>query len=294
MKNKKFSISNISKVYDNKLVHRIIANETFGDVYEGSLGGYVEHEYNLSQDGNCWIYDNAVVADNATISENATIHDNVIVTEDASIYGSAKLYNDVIITGKAKIFENARLYDNTYVTSEASIYGSAKISGRSCVSGNAKIYGHVDIEGFTRINENATIFGYNMGINGISKISGNAIIFGNNIRYMFGEYKIFDNAYISSLDHVFYISDDIKSIDYNDYSITCYKTKNGYGIYYNDNYFNDINEFKDILLKNISNKNRKVIMSKNEVDALIRYMKYKIKRKFYNNIPQKDIPKELK
>lgn len=291
MGTKKFTLSNISKPYGDKLVYRIIANETFGDVYEGTLGGYVEHEYNLSHEGNCWIYDNAIVAENATVSGNATLHDNAIVTENASIYGDAKLYNNVIVTGKSKVFECARLYDNAYVTSRASIYGSARISGRSYISGNAKIYGYTEIEGRTTVTEDAEVFGYNITINGISKIYENAIVYGNNIKFMFGEYNISNNAYISDLNDVFYISDDFKySSDFTDFSITCYKTKYGYGIVFNNTYFNDINTFKNVLYK--SDHNYKKILSKKEIDALIEYMKLKIARKFYES--KNKLPEELK
>ena len=37
-------------------LHRIKAVRSFGNVQEGKLGGWVESEENLSQEGNCWVY----------------------------------------------------------------------------------------------------------------------------------------------------------------------------------------------------------------------------------------------
>lgn len=43
------------------------ALKDFGNVKKGDIGGFVESEDNLSQDDDCWIYDNAVVCGNARI-----------------------------------------------------------------------------------------------------------------------------------------------------------------------------------------------------------------------------------
>ena len=48
-------------------LHRVKALKDFDDVKKGELGGYVESERNLSQAGNCWVYGNAKVCDNAKV-----------------------------------------------------------------------------------------------------------------------------------------------------------------------------------------------------------------------------------
>ena len=40
-----------------RTLHRIHALKSFGNVKKGDLGGWVESEENLSQEGECWIYD---------------------------------------------------------------------------------------------------------------------------------------------------------------------------------------------------------------------------------------------
>ena len=58
MEEKKYRLTDITiKVYGIAL-HRIQALKDFGDVKKGDFGGWVEKEENLSQEGNCWIYEN--------------------------------------------------------------------------------------------------------------------------------------------------------------------------------------------------------------------------------------------
>ncbi len=40
---------------------RIMACKDFGDVKKGDIGGFVLYINNLSQEGDCWIYDDAIV-----------------------------------------------------------------------------------------------------------------------------------------------------------------------------------------------------------------------------------------
>lgn len=68
---KKFELTAESKIFAGKKLFRIKALLSFGDVKEGELGGYVEKEENLSNDGNAWVYGNARVYGNA---DYATAH----------------------------------------------------------------------------------------------------------------------------------------------------------------------------------------------------------------------------
>ena len=42
-------------------------------VKAGDLGGYIESEYNLENDGNAWIYDNGMVGGNAVVGADAIV-----------------------------------------------------------------------------------------------------------------------------------------------------------------------------------------------------------------------------
>ena len=57
----------------NNYLYRIKALKNFSNVRKGNLGGYVSSYHNLSQSGDCWIYDYAKVTGNAIVSDNAKI-----------------------------------------------------------------------------------------------------------------------------------------------------------------------------------------------------------------------------
>ncbi len=64
---KKFALTNETRVFNNQTLYRIKALRDFADVKAGDLGGFIANESNLSHDGNCWVYDNALVLNPAYI-----------------------------------------------------------------------------------------------------------------------------------------------------------------------------------------------------------------------------------
>ena len=83
---------------DNRKLYRIKALRDFGDVRAGDIGGYIEKEYNLSHEGNAWIYENAMVYGDAKVCVDARVY------EDQLIYGEAMLYGDVDVLGDQEIY----------------------------------------------------------------------------------------------------------------------------------------------------------------------------------------------
>ena len=59
-----------------KKLFRIKALISFGSVEAGELGGYVEKEDNLAQDGDAWVYGNAEVCGNARVYGDAEVCDD--------------------------------------------------------------------------------------------------------------------------------------------------------------------------------------------------------------------------
>lgn len=119
---KKFELTTefITNAFGKKLF-RIKALVEFGDVKAGELGGYVEKEENVSQDGNAWVS------------------------------GDAEVYGDAWVHGNAKVHGNAEVYGDTEVSGDALVYGNAWVSGNARVSGNAWVYGDADyalVQGF--------------------------------------------------------------------------------------------------------------------------------------------------
>ena len=104
-----------------KKLFRIKALIGFGSVEAGELGGYVEKEDNLAQNGNAWVFDDAEVYGNARVCGNAEVYD------DARVYGNAWVFDDAEVYGNARVYGNAEVYGNARVCGNAEVYGNARV-----------------------------------------------------------------------------------------------------------------------------------------------------------------------
>lgn len=136
---------------DNTVVHRIRAIRDFGDVTRGTLGGWIENKLNLSHDGNCWVYHDAIVSGNARIENDATIRNNSrvygdasiidnVVIEDNSIVFGAYVCGDSIISNNTRVIGSAFL-NNTTTYDNAYIHGDGVMIENSCIASNARVHG---------------------------------------------------------------------------------------------------------------------------------------------------------
>ena len=160
---KKYMLTDETKVIDGRTLHRIKALKDFLGVKAGDLGGFVEREGNLSQEGSSWIYSNAKVFDNAQISGSAQICDEAQIYDNAIIYGSAWIGEN------AQVFDYAQIHGDAEVHGDVQIYGTALISGNAVIRGKAQVYGRAWIYGNTWICNNAKIYDH-------AQICGNAYI----------------------------------------------------------------------------------------------------------------------
>ena len=114
-------------------LHRIVALRDFSDVKKGDMGGCVESERNLAQDGDAWVYDNAWVCGDAKVYGNACVYDN------AKVYGNARVCGNAWVCGNASVYGDVKVYDNANVYGDAKVYGSARVYGDARVCGDAKV-----------------------------------------------------------------------------------------------------------------------------------------------------------
>ena len=122
---KKYKLTEESINYLGRTLYHIEALKDFGDVKKGDKGGYVENEDNLSQEGDCWVYNNAKVYDCAYVCDNAKICGNAIVINSARIFDNAKVFGDAKVCDNAKVFGNARICGYTKVCGNAEIKNSS-------------------------------------------------------------------------------------------------------------------------------------------------------------------------
>jgi hypothetical protein len=101
MKQKKYELTK-ERVFGKNLF-RIKALIDFNFVKKGELGGFIEKEGNLSQDGNAWVFGDARVSGNAWVSGDARVSGNAWVFGDAQVFGNARVSGDAQVSGKIKL-----------------------------------------------------------------------------------------------------------------------------------------------------------------------------------------------
>ena len=113
-----------------KKLFRIKALISFGSVEASELGGYVEKEDNLAQDGDAWVCDNARVCGNARVYGNARVCDNARVYGNARVCDNARVCGNVMVYGNAWVCDNARVYGNARVCDDADYLLIGRIGSR--------------------------------------------------------------------------------------------------------------------------------------------------------------------
>lgn len=88
---KKYELTSETKIVFGHILYRIKALSSFGYVSAGDLGGFLESEKNLSQNGNAWVSGNARVYGNAEVSGNAEVYGSARVSGNAEVYGNARV-----------------------------------------------------------------------------------------------------------------------------------------------------------------------------------------------------------
>lgn len=89
MRMKKYEITDIAHP-DNPKLHRIRALTDVGtDVHKGDLGGFVETEDNLDQEGFAWIGKDAIACEDSYIGGDAILADSAVARDSAYVGNNA-------------------------------------------------------------------------------------------------------------------------------------------------------------------------------------------------------------
>jgi carbonic anhydrase/acetyltransferase-like protein (isoleucine patch superfamily) len=153
---KKYELTQESVQAHDLTLHRVKALIDFGQVSAGDIGGFVESEANLSQEGTCWIYDNSGCSGNSCVSGDASVSEGSWIYGDATVSGNATVRGSSWISGNAAISDNALVSGKSLVSGNATVSGSASVSDQSWVSGNAKIRGNTELTGRAWVCGSAT------------------------------------------------------------------------------------------------------------------------------------------
>ena len=221
MKTRKYEFTGETKTIQGTdgpvTLQRIRALDTFGDIQKGELGGWIESERNLSQEGEAFVYEQSKVYGNARVEGNAEVRGNAEISGNAEVYGNANVYDDARVYGDARVSDRAwiqdnaqisgrahidgqavvrgeaKVHDNAQVYEKARIYDNAVISGSALVYGEAEIYGSALVYGNARVGEVCVVHDF-------AKISGNANVIG--AVSVYGNARITDNALVHGESHV--------------------------------------------------------------------------------------------
>ena len=117
-------------------LYRIQAVRDFADVKSGDLGGFIESTSNLSQSGNCWIYDNACVFGNASVSIDAKVKDHAVVYNTyKNTLGDSRL-------NRTSVSDSAVVENRAIVRNRAMIKHFAVVSGNAIIENDVQLTGH--------------------------------------------------------------------------------------------------------------------------------------------------------
>lgn len=210
----KYRLTENTMEYNGKTLYQIEALRDFSfyrkgawehSVKTGELGGWIEKEENLSQQGNCWIAENVYVFDNAKVEHNAIITGKGIIHGNARVFGRAWIYCEnhykFDISDQAKIYGDAFIrHLNLTMKDNTKIYGDAKARGYGSslsMSDNAIFCGgemNSSENGCICLRDNAEVRGG--WLNDSCSVYGNAIIYGGGIHdnaEIYGNAKIYDS-----------------------------------------------------------------------------------------------------
>lgn len=153
---------------------------------DGLIGGWIESEENLSHEGTCFVYDDAMVFESGFVSDSAKVFGDASVSGSARISDNAGVFDDAVVSEGASVSGNATVFGQAIATDDAKIYGRAKIYGLASVSGHAMVSEWAQVSGTAKVLESAKIFG-NASVSdsavasGTTIVSGSARLFGNAI-----------------------------------------------------------------------------------------------------------------
>lgn len=158
MTNEKYEITDIAHG-KYPFLHRIRALRDIGkDVKAGDLGGFVESESNLSDEGDTsWIFGDAIAAGDA------------FVDQDARLFGKAIACDSAYVSQGAELSGEARAEDFAYIR-------GAVLCGHARASAHNMILDSPETGKAPALSESCVVYGTVMGD---VHIMGNAVVLGD-------------------------------------------------------------------------------------------------------------------
>lgn len=121
---RKYEFTGLTREFDGRTLHQIRAARPLelSGVEVGEVGGWIEQESNLSHAGDCWVYPEAYIMENAVVEGDCRISDRAVVRGRAHLSGFILAEHDSQVLDDAVIENVCRLMGDTV------IYGAAHIA----------------------------------------------------------------------------------------------------------------------------------------------------------------------
>ena len=103
---RKYKLTDETKTVNDTILYRIEALRDFNNVKAWDKGGFVRSEENLSHDGTCWIYDDAMATDCTLVMDDATMHDYASLRGHSAMWEHSEMYNHATMYGLASLQNN--------------------------------------------------------------------------------------------------------------------------------------------------------------------------------------------
>lgn len=124
-------------------LHRIRALVNINEeVPKGAWGGFVEHEQNLSQEGTCWLYDQAICCEHAVVERSAALFQESVAKGNALVTGDAVMYQTSVAEGTCRI-QSGEIWDRVRIQGTAQVAASWKTGYAPLILGDSQVYGNV-------------------------------------------------------------------------------------------------------------------------------------------------------
>ena len=170
MENRKYEITDITMRFEGRTLYRIRALKNFSNVKKGNLGGWVSSEDNLSQEGDCWIYDEAKCMDNARMHDNSKMYNNSVMYEYSAMHGNSKMCNNSKMYDDSEMHDDSRMYDHSMMYDHSKMYDHSEMNDYSIMYNNSEMHG------YSKMRDNSTMYNN-------SKIYDYSIMHGNSTMY---------------------------------------------------------------------------------------------------------------
>jgi len=132
----KYMLTDEERVIRGLRLHRIQAITDIPPyVRKGQFGGWVEGAYNLSQEGSCWVHEEAVVAGDGVVKEDAQVRYMAMVL-GGTIKGYASVGGEVLIVDKVEVSGYAMVLDTACVGGHVVLRGHSRTDGDAVLVGN--------------------------------------------------------------------------------------------------------------------------------------------------------------